>query len=945
MTPEGAGAAMSDPVDLLALLESTGSERVTSASDGWAWRLARCWAGLDRLARGAGDRAVHDAVLADLRALPVGFPGRPRVAALLALAGHRLVAGDHDGAMLDGYGELVRIADEDPEPPPWWPAPRAAMRAVQVTRLLQTGSEAVDLRAVRDELAGLAAVTSGHPPYDVPVAAARDLVDMLLRQEGGEVPAGQGTPHVDEVVDAEPESPLDVRRQIMNLMVRAQEELARGDVAGAIGSFDRVGALADRLPPGDMLREAYRSAMVTLDAMRPGARPPGPGPAAVTDPLAALRRRVAEPGRTPSERAGDWVELAGAAQALAESGQRPDLLDEAVQAFREGVALVPEHDRNANHYRVLLAGALVRAHQVRAANGIRDRATADEALAVVAGARERLGGPDHPLWSLLCSVAADAERAVGRTAAALAVGLDALRGHQRAVLLQPGAGGATAAARHAAGDAVDVARAHLAADDPGGAAVALDAGRGLLLRAALRFRDAAAQLRHDGDHALADRWERAVEEGVEQAPAELRRAVLARLLGAAPGGRAAELDPPDRHQVRAALLRSGADAFVYLVPGSGPGADVAGPGFAVVLRADAEPTRLRLPGLDPASAELLRFTGAGPAGPRGPSDPEAPGGHRGVRTERSGSVREIGEWAWTVAVGPLLAHLGPGADGPRRVVLVPMGELAAVPWHAASVPGPDGRRFAIEEAVFSYAVSARLYCDLAWSPDVPADGDGLVLADPDTAHAAPDLFRARVEALAVRSAFYPAARCLGRPDRPGAVVDGPGTVEQVRDWLGTGTGAVLHAACHGVAEPGRGDGPTSGLLLAGGQRLAAEDLVAALARRRAREPGLVVLAACSTAASTRGYDEAFSIGTAFLASGARAVVSALWDVPDTATSALMYLFHHFLRTRPPVDALRAAQLGILREDPEALAVLPRSLRRGASGADETGWAGFVHAGR
>ncbi|MCW2501733.1 MAG: hypothetical protein JWO79_17 [Actinomycetia bacterium] len=249
--------------------------------------------------------------------------------------------------------------------------------------------------------------------------------------------------------------------------------------------------------------------------------------------------------------------------------------------------------------------------------------------------------------------------------------------------------------------------------------------------------------------------------------------------------------------------------------------------------------------------------------------------------------------------------------------------------------------------MFSSAVSARMFCDLAWAPDDVALGeDGLVVSDPDTGGSIPQLPWARLEAQAIHDTFYPHALHLGRTDDGRLSPGGEGTVEQVRAWLQSGSGAITHLACHGAVQPGKGDEPTSYLVLEGGRKLAAEDLVAALTAERGRRLGLAVLAACSSGVTGRGYDEAYSIGTALLASGTRSVVSALWEVPDSATSVLMFMFHHFLRKLPAADALHAAQLWMLRPDRKIPDSMPADLReRIGDPTDETAWAGFVHAGR
>src|SRR4029078_12561653 len=105
---------------------------------------------------------------------------------------------------------------------------------------------------------------------------------------------------------------------------------------------------------------------------------------------------------------------------------------------------------------------------------------------------------------------------------------------------------------------------------------------------------------------------------------------------------------------------------------------------------------------------------------------------------------------------------------------------------------------------------------------------------------------------------------------------------------------------HGVIETGP-DTSTSYLLLAGGSRLTAHEVVELMTRSPQRDIGLVVLAACRTGRSIHGHDEAYSLGTAFLTRGVRTVLSTQWQVPDNATSVLMYMFHHYLMVeRRPV---------------------------------------------
>src|SRR5204862_1027223 len=96
-------------------------------------------------------------------------------------------------------------------------------------------------------------------------------------------------------------------------------------------------------------------------------------------------------------------------------------------------------------------------------------------------------------------------------------------------------------------------------------------------------------------------------------------------------------------------------------------------------------------------------------------------------------------------------------------------------------------------------------------------------------------------------------------------------------------------------------------LLAADARLDVHDLLGHAAFHRVR---LAVLSACQTAVTgMRLPDEAVSLATGVLFSGAAGVIAALWAVPDAATRELMVEMHRRWRSGAgdAVAALRAAQ--------------------------------------
>jgi CHAT domain-containing protein/Tfp pilus assembly protein PilF len=160
----------------------------------------------------------------------------------------------------------------------------------------------------------------------------------------------------------------------------------------------------------------------------------------------------------------------------------------------------------------------------------------------------------------------------------------------------------------------------------------------------------------------------------------------------------------------------------------------------------------------------------------------------------------------------------------------------------------------------------------------------------------------------------------------------------------------------------------SGLVLAGANRQgedAAPDrgIVTAEGLIGLRLEGLelAVLSACETGlGEVAGGEGVFGLQRAFHIAGCRNVIASLWQVDDEATAALMGLFYHHLwvEKRPPLEALRQAQLTLCRH-PERISQLARA--RGpdfdkaarlpaASGAASARraparlWAGFVLSG-
>jgi len=223
----------------------------------------------------------------------------------------------------------------------------------------------------------------------------------------------------------------------------------------------------------------------------------------------------------------------------------------------------------------------------------------------------------------------------------------------------------------------------------------------------------------------------------------------------------------------------------------------------------------------------------------------------------------------------------------RRIVVVPHGDLNGVPFHAL---GPGGAPLLLEHEVVQ-APSASIYLHCKQERAARA-GTALLLGVPD--EAAPDI-RREVEAL---RSFVPNHRCFIGTEASSEVLRRYGRRAR-----------VIHVAAH--ARFDRNDPMESGVKLGDGWLT-----IPRIAELQLR-PELLVLAGCATGqVSVTEGGELFGLVRGFLQAGAAGMVTSLWPVPDTATTAFMQAFHRELADgRSPAAALRATALRTRTEKP------------------------------
>ncbi|TDD40214.1 CHAT domain-containing protein [Actinomadura sp. KC06] len=505
---------------------------------------------------------------------------------------------------------------------------------------------------------------------------------------------------------------------------------------------------------------------------------------------------------------------------------------------------------------------------------------------------------------------------------AVRLGLEALGERAAAVLLQAGPQRAFEMAFSVAAEAVEVARWALGEGLADAAVEALERGRATVLHAATTDSGVPEMLRRAGLADLAEEWEDAPHTATEPAPWNLRPGagetpdvaeVLARLpesrepsdlrhrvLTAIEGTEVERslLAPPSVSDIAGALKAAGADALVYLLA-----RDRHGPGTAVVVDAAGAVREVPLPRLiaGPNSRVDAFATAQRDLVQAGPAD------EKRIRRRWTHALGDLCDWAWEAAMEEVLAAV-PGGR-PARVVLVPVGGLGQVPWHAARRRVADGRwRYACQDAVISYAASARQFADACTRGRLPPrDAPALVRVGGSA------LYWASKEIEEIHRRQYPhgvllGGRRRGGPRSPDATKD---NVSGLLPRRGSGGASLLHLGCHAHPAPRPVD---AALALLRGEELSMSEV---LERARARPPGspggLVVLAACGSDLTATDHDEALTLAAAFLAAGASGAVGARWPVDDVPTALLMAMFHHYLNSGydDPARALRAAQLWML----------------------------------
>lgn len=234
----------------------------------------------------------------------------------------------------------------------------------------------------------------------------------------------------------------------------------------------------------------------------------------------------------------------------------------------------------------------------------------------------------------------------------------------------------------------------------------------------------------------------------------------------------------------------------------------------------------------------------------------------------------------------------------ERLLIVPHRELHYVPF--AALHDAKRNRRLIEDYTLVYAPSATAWRFLR-RDQPPVSGRALVLGDPAGSMGA--LEGAEAEAAMV-------ARRLGTTP----LLGGDACERLIQDL--DPRVDLLHIAAHARYDGANPLFSFIALAPEGEQydgNLEAQEILADVDLSGVH---LVVVSACSTAAGNPSAgDEIVGLTRALLHAGTPAVLSTLWEIDDVASTALMDAFYErFVSGLPAADALREAQLSMLRGD-------------------------------
>lgn len=280
----------------------------------------------------------------------------------------------------------------------------------------------------------------------------------------------------------------------------------------------------------------------------------------------------------------------------------------------------------------------------------------------------------------------------------------------------------------------------------------------------------------------------------------------------------------------------------------------------------------------------------------------ATGSSTGKRKRTTLTLDELREKLFSILIRPIEKSLA----GKKRLVIIPSGELAHIPWTLllhlpVSIIPSLSIWDQLESDPRDYQTPSRV--SVVSNPPRNADGS---LRDKDIP-------------FSYIEAFYVARLYKNVP-----FLADENNREQFQKWVAMTR--VLHICAHSTFDT---QDPAKSQIQLFSSPLTIHDW-----RDLAIKADLVIFSSCLSGVSKAFYSgSAFGFAHALLGAGTRAFIGSLWPVDDKATLLLMMMFHEQLRKFSPAEALHIAQMNMRTLTQDNVWELVIMLRRKLEHAD------------
>jgi CHAT domain-containing protein/tetratricopeptide (TPR) repeat protein len=261
--------------------------------------------------------------------------------------------------------------------------------------------------------------------------------------------------------------------------------------------------------------------------------------------------------------------------------------------------------------------------------------------------------------------------------------------------------------------------------------------------------------------------------------------------------------------------------------------------------------------------------------------------------------RDDAEALYDLLLNPVMPHVKN-----KRLIIVPHGALNHLPFHALMTSKGNERskkgRFLIEDYDVAYAPSASVL-RFIYEKRKPLTGKILALGNPYLDEKGLELPYAEEEVKRIKSAYPQTTVFLQKQ----------ATKTRVQNLASSYN--AIHFATHAELQP---DSPMSSSI-----KLAKEGSndgnlrVYEVFGLDLKNTSMVTLSGCETGlGKSAGGDEFVGLSRAFIYAGVPTIVASLWKVNDQSTAELMTLFYQNLKTVNKAEALRKAQIEMIKGD-------------------------------